>query len=392
MTKLSRRHTGWALSRAICAYGTERGLREFVRYGFLVRRGRCKSAVPLGRFLARRHAQADLLSEVERWLGDLRAAAGPTARQAPASVARALRQLESSIFDLCQAEEAAPRLQGVLLALGQAERALARSLAWAAPKDGGVKCPPLCGLSRRWLRDTYDHSAEYRLAAALASTVSLKRRGDQDIWVGFRAHLEPVALTDRGVLAWDKACRDTVWHEGDFADVLNRVFQRRLIWAQQLNLRERPDRGLPAPLSDVAAFIYGETDDARLARLTWALALLDWGKKPALTWNLPWAVEYKRPAAPPAVFSLMRLALASSDELKRADLPPVPLTPSIHYHAMTGNGLEASRLACRRLRASRLAPALSETAVSDVLARRAAAALAFPLRPLPKAGCGCRAP
>jgi CRISPR-associated protein Csx17 len=66
---------------------------------------------------------------------------------------------------------------------------------------------------------------------------------------------------ERYWFAWDEQANDVVWNDGDLIDVLNRIFSRRLIRAEQSGLDELPDNGMPAPLDDVVAFIEGETDD-----------------------------------------------------------------------------------------------------------------------------------
>ena len=54
--------------------------------------------------------------------------------------------------------------------------------------------------------------------------------------------------------------------------------------------------------------------------------------------------------------------------------------PSIHRRAARGDGMAASELAARRLRASGFAPAVEKIPIAGELARRTAAALLFPLR------------
>jgi CRISPR-associated protein Csx17 len=159
--------------------------------------------------------------------------------------------------------------------------------------------------------------------------------------------------------------------------VLNRIFSRRLVRAEQSGLDELPDSGIPAALGDVVAFIEGETDDALLADLVWALSLLNWNETP----EVPWARQTESQATPSALFNLLRLAFPRSNERKRADLPKVPPVPAIHRHAAAGNGREASRLASRRLRASDMPPAVTEVASSGDTVRRTAAALLFPIAP-----------
>lgn len=373
---------GVDFARAIVTLGVDRGLSGFQRYGFQVRNGLSYFATPLDRVVARRNAAADLLSEIDPWLARFRDKAGPSAKQVPASVARALNQLESCILDLCK-DGNASRLQAVLVALGQAERALARSFAWTTGRNDQIpvtKCQPLSGLSGRWLWEADDGKVEFRLAASLASITGLPYRDNsrKNVPLHFRQHLEPVAAkgsAERYWFAWDEQANDVVWKDGDFIDVLNRIFSRRLVRAEQSGLNELPDNGIPAPLDDVVAFIERETDDELLGDLVWALSFLNWNETP----EVPWARQTKSRATPSALFNLLRLAFPRKDERERTDLPEVPPVLAIHRYAAAGNGLEASRIASRRLRASDIPPAVTGVALSGNFVRRTAAALMFPL-------------
>ncbi|MGA4645058.1 type I-G CRISPR-associated protein Cas8g1/Csx17, partial [Limisphaera sp. 4302-co] len=313
-----RARNGVDFARAIVSLGVDRGLSEFQRFGFQVRNGLAYFATPLGRFAVRRNARADLLSEVDGWLDTLRQIAGPNAKQVPASVASALRQLEDRIFDLCQ-EGSPSRLQAVLIGLARAEAALAQSHSWTTNRTEGRSFPkirPLSGLSGRWLRETYDGSVEFRLAASLASiTGRYKDREGRPLPVPFRRHLEPVAMKGSSQRHWtdwdDPSSPDLVWREGEFIRALNAVLARRLTRAVQAALPCLPDRGLPARLADVVAFIEGDVDDSLLTELVWALALLDW---PSINWtdDAPWRQQLfsdqDESVTPSALFSLMRLA------------------------------------------------------------------------------------
>ncbi|HXT40763.1 MAG TPA: type I-U CRISPR-associated protein Csx17 [Candidatus Angelobacter sp.] len=373
---------GVDFARAVVTLGVDRGISAFQRFGFQVRNGLSYFATPLDRVVVRRNASADLLSEIDPWLARLRDKAGPSAKQVPASVSRALSQLENRILDLCK-DGRASRLQAVLVALGQAERALARSLAWTTGRNDQIpvtKCQPLVGLSGRWLRDADDRKVEFRLAASLASITGFpyKDNDGKSVPLHFRQHLERVAVNGGAGhywFTWDEQARDVVWNDGDFVDVLNRIFSRRLIRAEQSGLDELPDNGIPALLDDVIAFIEGETDDDLLADLVWALSLLNWSEKPKVSW----AGETKSQAIAYALFNLLRLAFPRGNERKLADLPEVPPVLAIHRHAAAGNGREASRLASRRLRVSDMPPSVTEVALLGDTVRRSAAALLFPL-------------
>lgn len=400
--------TGVDFARAIVTLGVDRGLDAFERLGFQIRNGRSFFATPLGRFLAHRNAPAHLLGEIDRWLDRFRTAAGPRAEQVPTSVGRALRHLETRIFELCR-EGSRKRLQAVLIALGQAEQALARSLTWTTGRNDKPPRPklhPLSGLSLQWLDHADDGSPEFRLAAALASIHGwYKDPEGRPALLTLRQHLEPVASRPDGAadpFTWeDRPSNDVVWHEGDFIQVLNAIFARRLTRAQQAGFSVLPDAAFRfAPLPDVIAFLEGRTDDTRIADLLWGLCLLDWRGDAHLTELPSRRSQSTQPRQldiastqrtglepgtqqdlaadiPPAFFTLLRLAYVRPRESK--DLPEIPVVPMIHRLAASGRGPEASRLAVRRLRGSGLHPALEEIPVGSDVARRTAAALLFPL-------------
>ena len=132
---------GVDFTRAVVTLGVDRGISEFQRYGFQVRNGLAWIATPLERVAVQRNARADLLSDIDQWLDRFRGKAG--GENAPGSVARALRNLEASSVELCK-EGSAPRVQRVLIELGQCERALAQSLKWTT-ENFLTPVPPLSG-------------------------------------------------------------------------------------------------------------------------------------------------------------------------------------------------------------------------------------------------------
>ncbi len=354
---------GVDFTRAVVTLGVDRGLSAFQRFGFQVRNGLAYFATPLGRVAVRRNARADLLTEADDWMARLRDKASPTAKQPPASVSRALRQLEDRILDLCKQNDAA-RLQAVLIALGQAERAVARSLRWTRET---AFLRPLQGLSTRWLAEADTGSREFRLAAALASlTGDFGAAG----WLPLRCHLEPVAMTRRGQFAWaDAPANDVQWSAAPLPDILNAIFARRLVRAEQAGIGDCPDTARrPAGIADIAAFIVGETDDALLANLLWGMILIDWSADVE-------SPPAPQACAPPALYALLKLCFLPT----RVNADAIPLVPAIHRRAAAGDGAAASQLAVRRLRASGFSPALREIPLRGEVARRAAAALLFPL-------------
>ena len=363
--------TGVDFTQAVVTLGVDRGISAFQRYGFLTRNGLSAFATPLGRVAVRRNARADLLSEFDEWLSRLRRAVNPTAKPlAPASVSRAVRQLEESILNLCRQNDAA-RLQRVLITLGGCERAIARSQRWAKGQDLKPPKPriqPLSCLTYRWIADADTGSRELRLAASLASLTG--NFGDD--WLALRCHLEPVKTPRRGQFAWaDNTTNDVQWSEAPLPDVLNAIFARRLIRAEKAGTGGLSDTArCYASVADIAAFIEGETDDALLAGLLWGMSLIDWSADLDPLASPP-------ACAPPALYALLKLCY----QPKHPSADTIPLVPAIHHRAAAGDGAAASRLAARRLRASGFPPALREVALRGEVVQRTAAALLFPLAP-----------
>ena len=362
--------TGVDFMRAAVSLGVDRGISGFQRYGFQVRNGLAYFATPLDRVAVRRNTKVDLLADVETWLERFRSKAASTNPEPPSSVARALRVLEDAIFGLCREGNPA-NVQQVLIALGQGEKAMARSLRWTRES---AFLRPITGLSTRWLHEANNGSTEFRLAASLAATAG---RYGQD-WRPWRAHLEPVAggIGGKTWFHWlDLDSNDVCWHEGSPVDVLNAAFARRLVRAEQAGLDALPDRTqVPVSLADVAAFIEGQINDALFADLLWGCSLIDFA--PPFE-PLRGPSREGGESRPPAFFALLKLAFAGRLE----DGIRIPLQAAIHQRAAAGDSLRASELAVRRLRASGVVPAIDRAPMDRDAARRAAAALLFPLGP-----------
>jgi CRISPR-associated protein Csx17 len=352
-------------TRAVVTLGVDRGFTTFHRYGFCQRNGKNFFATPLERVVVKRNARADLLVDVDHWLDRLRSKTGPKSNP-PASVTRALNQLEAKILDLCKNDDPA-HTQGVLIALGRAQKALAHSLRWT--KSDTVNLRPLAGLSTLWAEKANTVSPEFRLAVTLASTWG--RYGDKVMLL--RQHLEPVESKGRGRLDWaENPSNDVVWHEDDFVGVLNAIFARRVVHAMQTNTNGFPDASpCPARLSDLADFIEGRTEDDLIADLVWGLSLIDWSKMEPAIRDIP----KEELVSPSSLYALLRLCFRD----KHKDLETVPVVGAIHRWAAQDNGSQAADLAIRRLRASGYPPAIKAISVTGETVRRTAAALLFPI-------------
>ena len=367
---------GVDFARAIASLGVDRGIRSFERYGFQQRNGLAYFATPLGRFAVRGNPKVEeLLAPLDKWLGSFHHAA--TLKTAPARAGRASRVLEAAIFELCQRGEER-HVQNVLIALGQAEAAVAISPKLRDPteKTGVLPVPQL---SPQWLSDAClgDDDIEFRLAAALASIGYRK----SDMTGPFRRHLEPVDPED--LYRWSKSADDPslVWGGGSLVRNMTAVLNRRMIDAvrhgKQPGSRELVFAGggrYDAPFGDIAAFIDGRVDDRRIELLLRGLILVNWNDSGIF--DAIQQVRGQREPMPDAAFALLKLCHLPFEVAGKA----IPLTPTITRRAASGNLTEATRLAARRLLGSGLPPAVNVVHGHGEHAQRTAAALLFPIR------------
>ncbi|MCX7766104.1 MAG: type I-U CRISPR-associated protein Csx17 [Candidatus Sumerlaeia bacterium] len=354
---------GLDFASAAVSLGIDRGIVAFQRYSFQERNGKAYFAIPLKRVATKRNERVDLLSEIDRWLSrliELR-----KNKKTPGAIRTILNKLDNTILELCE-NNTPERLQAVLIQLGRCEKVFAKSTKWATEK--GLE--PLQGLSFEWVLKSYTETAEFRLACSLASLSG--RFGEE--FIPLRFNLEPVEFDKYGGITFKKeGSIHVVWHEGDFCDVLNRIFARRLIDAEKSGQGELVEYSkITADIDDIMKFVNGETDDSLIADLLWGLCLIDWSGNESL--KLTQRTDFE-PVKPEALYALMKLCFMKAPDSDR----PIPLIPAIHRHAAAGNSEEASKLAERRLRASEMAPAIERILLAGYKVRRMAAALIFPL-------------
>ena len=405
---------GVDVARSIASLGVDRGISQFQRIAFL--RGRIGgdnyfTACNAGRFRVKANPRVEeLLTPLDSWLDRFRRSA--TGKNAPARAGRSLRQLESSILRLCQRGDSSD-VQSVLIALGEAEATVAIS---KQLRDGemGNGIGPIPLLSPEWLIKAYDGSREFRLAAALASV-------SHDSVGPFRRHLEPIDELSwkSNFPKWSKEANDPaiVWGSGDLVRNLCAVLSRRLIDVFNSG-KDQTDSSLLAPLrgrccaslSDVAAFIDGHVDDSRLDQLIKALMLIGYPaikdhkdqdsllRKHAI--DLASAIELNEADASMLNFLSSYLPYNATDHcthatetqpdaayslLKLCHLPhklfetAIVLVPQISRRAIAGDGVEATRLASRRLVASGFETAVKSVPVNARRTIRTAASLLFPI-------------
>lgn len=357
---------GVDFAQAVCSMGADVGLDSFQRVGFFVRNGKSVFATPLTRVIAKKNAGVDLLCDIDDWLNSYRRAANK--ETAPASVVRALKVLESRIFILC-VRYTPEHLLAVFVALGQCEKAAAKSLKWSASEENYLK--PLQGLRAIWIDQAWNHSTEFRLAASLASIAG--KFGKE--WLPLRCHLECVAAYPKKseeITAFDWAENDkhVCWSDASLPDVLNDILARRLILNEDTEKRFE----LWSSLSDIKAFIDGETDNTLLANLIWSMSLINWRERAARP-----SEPRERQPVPPTLYAMLKLCFPPVQKELPDDVLAVPVVPSIHRHAAQGRGIQASEGALRRLRASGYRPIARQLLMEGDRVKRTAAALLFPI-------------
>lgn len=343
---------GVDFARALATLGTDRGVKEFQRYGFQVRNGLAYFATPLGRWKVAPRPEANLLNEIDHWLDRFRRAAkGDTA---PARIGRVLRAIEEAIMDACRTG-GTPRMTNMLIALGEAEAAMAVSPKFR--KEGFLKPVPL--LSSEWIDASDDRTIEFQLALALAS-------------VGVRENMEPVAVKSDWAEWLDTETHPrVVWGGGFLIGNLIAILTRRCMDAQREGKEGLPLNGRYAPaLNDIATFISGDVDETRLEKLLWGCSLVHWQK-----------VKTRQNATGqggqvlPTLYALLKLThLAGPFRGVH-----IPLNAAILAHAAAGDAAEASRLAAWRLKGSGFVPPVDVIKEPQESTRRIAAALLFPI-------------
>lgn len=319
---------GLTFARAVATLGTSRGVQEFQRLAFEARYGNMFITVPAGRFRVPEHRRKkDPIADLDQrdWLRKLRAA---SRGNAPARARTAIRQLDDALFAIAHEDLpvasvqkfGSPALRKALIGVGTVAAWLATSKE-AREKDGRENILPPPRLGKEWVLNADDKSAEFRVAAALASLgwpdhhlpeerdpksespESEFTSDDDDDTAEERratspadetsalpvhalrsapmaAHFAPIneASATRPVRHWlGKDSPSVVWGAGGLVKNMIAVLERRLIEQSTRGLEDKALSGAsPARLEDVAAFLQGPPffDDARcaalLAGLIWA--------------------------------------------------------------------------------------------------------------------------
>lgn len=368
-------------AQALGRLGVDRGIEQFERYAFEQRYGNMHLGVPLGRRNVTRNPNADLIAEITAsgWLNRARSAV--QGKGAPAGMLALGRGLNDELFRLA-GDASSEAVQKALIAIGALAFETGRR-----PKLRESLPPPF--LSLEWTKAADDRSHEFALAAALASLDAATT--DESFSMPFRRHLAPLGRA-KGRDVWDdttEAHALAVWTGRNLVRDMGRVLERRLIEAQRKVFVRRvgsdkpPEPELPlhgrrtAPLSAVAAFLEGCTDDDRIAALATGLAWVAWARTSA-----PTSESLAREDALPFAYAALKPLFTHSgieNETGRRLVDPLPLVRLLR----AGRGDEAAGLAQRMARGAGLpTPFASRSQIATPMSERLAAALLFPLAPM----------
>jgi CRISPR-associated protein Csx17 len=228
-------------------------------------------------------------------------------------------------------------------------------------------------LSPEWVLRAYDGTAEFRVAAAVASI-----QGVEGTPVGpLRSNIESASYR-RGQWYWSEDKPSRVWQSGDLVQNLDAVLQRRVLDSRMDNLDETPLRGrIGAILGDITAFLEGRLDDRRIGMLIPALTAVDWHSVHGAPW-MSAATNQSTPPLPYALLKLVHLPGALIDRTSGLEIH-VPPDPSILPLLHAGRQTEALKRASARLRSSGLAPLADATTIPTRIADRLAAAVLVPI-------------
>ncbi len=296
--------SGLDFARAAAELGVARGISAFERYAVLERAGQANIALAAGRVEVRSRPEVRLLDRLAPWAGRVTHYASG---DGPASLRDVARALDRAMFDFARRPDG-PAARRLLEAVGAAESALAVSVESA----GGGPRPLRAEPAQEWLGLADDASAEFTLAACLASLHDTDRSGCPAI----RDYLHGTTVGEHGRV-YEPARRPLVTRSASPLRRLAAVHARRHLDAAAVG-RERLsfDFGIPCPRRVVAMLsaLDARLDSERVVRLALGLSLLDfrsvsWHPRAATTVGLE----------PQPVHALLALAFAGTAE--------VPLTP-----------------------------------------------------------------
>ena len=285
--------TGTEAARSMITLGTERGIDQFKRYGILKRKGKAYLFINSGTLQVEYKPAAGLLEELDRWHGGI-----SKKTKKAASLARLLRNYDGTIMQFCTTRKTSD-MQKVLALVGAIERHVSIL---------GSDYMLLQSLSNRWLDECYDGSAEFRLAASIASILSFRGVGS------IRTNLERAAL-EGNVWKPTKNPVSFVWKDDDaLTRNMSRVLQRRGIDGQIKSLKTLPIEGaISAPIGDIVEFLNGRLDTKKIGNLILPISCM----KMERYMNYPWkrsGLKSDEVEGVPEAYMVMKLVCPSLEK------------------------------------------------------------------------------
>lgn len=350
-------------AEAVRSLGVDRGVREFVRYSMLERRGKSYIALPAGRFYVEHGLSGDFAREVQSRILPIDSWMRVAYKEAPVSLVSARRAVDIQLMELLARSEndsmTAQRYLAVFESIGVLEREIHR-------RSNRPKLPP-GGISCKWLSQLPANSLEVRLAASLASV-----RGGPNSGV-LRCHWAPIdpgspwKYTEPG----GRQC----WEGPSLAARMAAALRRRILDAQRPEERQSNTHFLKsyvqASLDEAVAFLTCATDDKLLENLLFAFSWLKWDDVTSAVQG--WTGRTVSVSYLPREFCLLKLMFNARGQETRAN-------PNVINLLLADRVREACELTRQRLFSDGRAPIAVPFDASRGQGVRLAATLLIPLR------------
>lgn len=281
--------TGTEAARSVITMGTERGMDKFERFGILKRKGKQYLFVHSGALRVADEPAASLLDDLDGWYDS---AVKSKSRSRSQSLEQLIRSYDGAVMRFCTTRKQRDMLE-ILASVGKIEAHLAM-----ISSDSVL----LQQLSDAWLHECYDGSAEFRLAASIASIQPSRKVGS------IRANLERSERNNIGVWKPSKNTVSCVWKsDDDLIRNMSRVLQRRGVEGQIQSLKTIPIEGaIPAQILDIIQFLDGNLNFKKIGSLVLALSCIKMHRGTDYPWKHT-RISNDDYAAIPEAYAVMKL-------------------------------------------------------------------------------------
>jgi len=329
--RLNKARSDLEFLEATASLGVDRNIKKFIKYEIKEERGQGYYLMrPASKVDVKKMRNIDSIVELNNLIQDIDRFILNFKNNAPASLKTARNALRKSVEELI-INENPDRYLKVLIDVGKIEGIIARLKTHR--REGSSSSNNVLG--GKWLDITDDGSAEFRIAAAIASISGAC--GIDDI------------RTNIGI----KGNNNYSWYGGSLPDKMINTLSRRLIEAHKNQCEENPLKSLLfATVEDVSAFITGNVNYQKIEDIIYGLMIIDWASvdsKISDKWRVnqkPWFV----PNYP--ILKLLfnprgKITINGKEIITKIEDPIIPLIKS-------GRVREACEIARRRLVSSGL--------------------------------------